>query len=1471
MWGTAMTSNIVKLQRLQSKILRIITGAPWFIKNANLHRDLGLPTVIEKAARCSHNMFFIFKSDVILHIFVVLLFIPIFNSYPIFNQPDLKHTNYLSLNNDLQTPFMDETIEEVRQLWEQDSNLPRLTRGEIQELYEKIKREDFETTKKVRDLTRAEGVRALMLVLPYNTDNKTKENLQDLYTRPPVTKVINIYAQPQPIKFVTPDPNTVTKNEIPSILNLAATTYKPNYSKKNVIVTASPSTSHPPTQPVIKKLSPIRTDLSAFQPITNSTDYNTKYLISKPKSTHRYSSHYNAKDIEFSKLPIQMNTKPFINTVKPVFEVLKTLGIVDQKNGYHQPLIDDFFQAESAPKPVVSSFTVKNHQSATQKIRSDAYLNFKPLNIGEEIRIKPEVEGYLTRFGIVGGRQFKDLNKKSYVSGSDKQASEKREVVAQVANREGNKSKKSTLIDNTELEKLIQNLQELERLNNNANTLTTSAISLPTSTQATSRLSNVLTINGESSLNEPNKLRRRIDPNIDTNDNRQIDNNKSDEVAKLLENLQELEKLRINPQNALQLVVPTNKTVNLFNRSDAIITQTSLPIKSQTLTNRFNDLILEQQSQQQTHSPKLSQNLEVAESESIEKPTVQPKLQQPRTRANFSPTDFLQLQKILSNESELKRLYEQVRLRTTPKTTTTTTITIPTKKPISSNQNDLQLLQKYLAELNRASYTTEAQSTSTISLKTLPPSIITTPMPSVDRNNYSILMSQKPNAASSSDDLHKLIGRIQQLESFNIQPNENQSTELPPHLDFISRNVKAEATANDYHVPINDFAQLQQLYKQTHYEDQAPLDKAEIPTALTASGFLEELKTPNENNETESGSSLQKVDPNEFIQLQKLLSKVQELERVKLKTDGSEAEVIPTPIRTKSQRDANLVSNMLTVASTSSINATKISNSHTVYPENLNSYKYLEDLLFKEADLENLKLNLSNHEVTTFEPNIVQNTSLVWKQTTNEKIDELDHVSLSNPDKSKYTHPMDAETESNKYIYSSTADKTATKEVPKFISIPKREEYDKIKTSNIKQDNSEALQKLLNNAQRLENLSIILPKKLSEQLETKPIESNSRETIFQKLPIYIYSDNKTATNILNLHKNFNLDMSSKEELDSMKQKTVVFSLTTMKSPLPKLPKTTTESTVQLPIFSATKIIEDAIKLAANKIGVSTEHPQGFRRRSDVYDNKTTVKDSDLIGEFSDMHYQIAIPDINHELREKSTELLAEQKPSDSIKQNIFEREIKKSEDIKKKSTTAESKKSDLSELQRLVNNLQELKKLNINITSDMIKQLDEKYLEEFKHIHPINDDQKKSRRQSEDISTYTTSDLQAGTVESYSTKNIKDMKDITAGPLKFNFGLSFNDSDRDAVILSSNKDILAKSSPVNATEESQSSSLADLEDSFGPDPNKEETLPPKKKNGFYFLADWNSFLEVGDGDDQVVVKLDPKIGDPRLFLPIKVP
>jgi hypothetical protein len=45
LWGCASKSNISILQRSQSKILRMIADAPWYVSNATLHADLGISYV----------------------------------------------------------------------------------------------------------------------------------------------------------------------------------------------------------------------------------------------------------------------------------------------------------------------------------------------------------------------------------------------------------------------------------------------------------------------------------------------------------------------------------------------------------------------------------------------------------------------------------------------------------------------------------------------------------------------------------------------------------------------------------------------------------------------------------------------------------------------------------------------------------------------------------------------------------------------------------------------------------------------------------------------------------------------------------------------------------------------------------------------------------------------------------------------------------------------------------------------------------------------------------------------------------------------------------------------------------------------------------------------------------------------------------------------------------------------------------
>ena len=58
MWGYASKSNIFITQRSQSKILRAIANAPWYVTNHALHTDFNIPyvcDVIQERINKHHN------------------------------------------------------------------------------------------------------------------------------------------------------------------------------------------------------------------------------------------------------------------------------------------------------------------------------------------------------------------------------------------------------------------------------------------------------------------------------------------------------------------------------------------------------------------------------------------------------------------------------------------------------------------------------------------------------------------------------------------------------------------------------------------------------------------------------------------------------------------------------------------------------------------------------------------------------------------------------------------------------------------------------------------------------------------------------------------------------------------------------------------------------------------------------------------------------------------------------------------------------------------------------------------------------------------------------------------------------------------------------------------------------------------------------------------------------------------------
>lgn len=57
LWGCTKPSNMTLLQTFQNKTLRAIVNAPWYIRNSDIHRDLGIATVSDEVANFARKLY----------------------------------------------------------------------------------------------------------------------------------------------------------------------------------------------------------------------------------------------------------------------------------------------------------------------------------------------------------------------------------------------------------------------------------------------------------------------------------------------------------------------------------------------------------------------------------------------------------------------------------------------------------------------------------------------------------------------------------------------------------------------------------------------------------------------------------------------------------------------------------------------------------------------------------------------------------------------------------------------------------------------------------------------------------------------------------------------------------------------------------------------------------------------------------------------------------------------------------------------------------------------------------------------------------------------------------------------------------------------------------------------------------------------------------------------------------------------
>lgn len=346
------------------------------------------------------------------------------------------------------------TVEQVQKILQADLSLPRLTKGEIEDLFEQVARKEYEKSIKAGDAQRADNMRALMLVLPFNTENTTDEVLQELYTRPPITKVIDTYSTPQPHKFqMTQTATTSGKAEIVEFGNMVATTYKPYFRRKEPI-NSKPTTYHP-LNPIIKA-NEVPNSKQIREPSAPVTSLPLLPDIEEEeKKSTRYSSSYNAQDPDWSLLEGELGNRLNLNMK---FTPMPDLAGIFKTMGLEQP--PKQFQTKSLkPSIDIADFT----RTLPPRPHLEAYSEFKPLNIGEEIRLQPDIEDYLNRFGIVN-RKRKQIKPED--KGPDDNKKTEKDQQKTIRRSDPDIAALDHIKNNEDqISKLLNNLQELQRLN----------------------------------------------------------------------------------------------------------------------------------------------------------------------------------------------------------------------------------------------------------------------------------------------------------------------------------------------------------------------------------------------------------------------------------------------------------------------------------------------------------------------------------------------------------------------------------------------------------------------------------------------------------------------------------------------------------------------------------------------------------------------------------------------------------------------------------------------------------------------------------------------------------------------------------------------------------------------------------------------------------------------------------------------
>lgn len=170
---------------------------------------------------------------------------------------------------------------------------------------------------------------------------------------------------------------------------------------------------------------------------------------------------------------------------------------------------------------------------------------------------------------------------------------------------------------------------------------------------------------------------------------------------------------------------------------------------------------------------------------------------------------------------------------------------------------------------------------------------------------------------------------------------------------------------------------------------------------------------------------------------------------------------------------------------------------------------------------------------------------------------------------------------------------------------------------------------------------------------------------------------------------------------------------------------------------------------------------------------------------------------------------------------------------------------EMHKVQKLIDFVKKLEKLNGSVTEEDLRQVGKDDLKDF-----------------------------IATLKEYNKITPLD-EQAAPNPIQFDDGIDKNEIKRQENATTTT----TTTTESTAIMQEEGPNIKDLEDSFGGQKESPSTTaaPPEtstalRKTGFYYLVDWNSFLDIDDQKGKRVnLRLQPTIGDPNRFLSVKIP